>query len=83
MKKFIHNLRKRPEEHRMHILHVLTLASSLVLVVLWTYSLGTKVATEDQGSTLKEGLEPFSALKGSIIDGYKSISEPSNLYVAE
>lgn len=78
MKKLIHNLRKQPEHHRTYLLHVLTLVSAFILLVLWTYSFGTNLTKPETGSGLKEGLKPFSVLKSNIIDGYKSISEPTD-----
>lgn len=75
MKKLIRHLRKQPEEHRRGILHALTIIFAFVLFFLWTYSLGTSLASPETGTSLKEDLKPFSVLKENIVDGYNSIRE--------
>ncbi len=56
-------------------MHILTIVFAFVLFVLWTWSLGTSLASPETETSLKEELKPFSVLKDNIIDGYKSISE--------
>ena len=74
MRKIIENLRNRPEEHRRHILHVLTLVFAFVLFVLWTFSLGSTVATTETADNLKADLAPFSVLKDNLVGGYESLN---------
>ncbi|MFZ2072158.1 MAG: hypothetical protein WA101_01575 [Minisyncoccia bacterium] len=75
MKKIIHKLRQRPEEDRRHILHILTIASAIIMIILWSYSLGRNLTNPDVKEKVKQDLKPFSVLKDNIVGGYKSISE--------
>ena len=70
MKKIIHNLRNRPEEERRHILHILTFFGALIMLVLWSLSLGRTLGNPDTKAELKQDLQPFSELKANIVDGY-------------
>ncbi len=74
MKKIIHNLRQKPEETRRHILHIATLIMAVCLFFLWIYTLGVNKETKIQ---VKNDLEPFSALKDNVVNGYKSIQDAS------
>ncbi|KKQ07427.1 MAG: hypothetical protein US18_C0017G0022 [Parcubacteria group bacterium GW2011_GWB1_36_5] len=76
MKKIIHHLRNQSEEVRRHILHTLTIALGIILVLLWVYSLGTNLTSPETQTKIDNDLRPFSALKDNLIGGYKSISEP-------
>jgi hypothetical protein len=78
MKKIIQNIRKQPEEVRMHILHIMTLAFAVILVLLWVYSLGTNLTNSDTQTKIGQDLEPFSALKDDMVGGYNSISQPNS-----
>ena len=75
MRRIINNLRKQPERVRRHILHVVTLIAGGVLGMLWVYSLGTSLSDPDTQAKIENELEPFSALKASLVDGYQSISQ--------
>ena len=77
MKKIIHHIRKQPEHVKRHILHVLTMAFAVVLVLLWIYSLGTDLANSNIQVKIKRDLKPFSVLKDNIIGGHNSITEPN------
>ena len=74
MKKIIRNLRKQPEETRRHILHISTIMVAIVLIILWSYSLGKSLTSPDTKIKIKQDLKPFSVLKDNIVGGYKSIS---------
>ena len=74
MKKIIRNLRKQPEETRRHILHISTIIVAIVLIILWSYSLGKSLTSPDTKIKIKQDLKPFSVLKDNIVGGYKSIS---------
>ncbi len=76
MKKIIHHLRNQSEETRTHILHVLTVGASVILVLLWIYSLGTNLTNTDTKTQISKDLKPFSVLKDNLVGGYKSISQP-------
>ena len=76
MRKIIHNLRSQPEEVRRHILHVVTGVAGVILILCWIYSLGTNLTDSDTQAKMENDLKPFSALKGNIIGGYNSISNP-------
>lgn len=77
MKKIIHNIRHQSEKVRRHILHVSIVVFGVILLLLWIYSLGTNLTNSDTQAKINNNLKPFSALKANLIDGYKSISEPS------
>ena len=74
MKKIIHHLRKQPEEVRRNILHILIIASAIILIMLWVYSLGASLGNTDTQVKIKEDIKPFSVLKDNMIGGYKNIS---------
>lgn len=78
MKKIIHHLRRQPEEVRRHILHIVTIALAVILLMLWVYSLGTNFTNSDLEIKEEEGLGPFSVLKNNIVDGYESIRDPQS-----
>lgn len=77
MLKVIHKLRRQPEEVRTHVLHLTTLVFAVILVLLWVYSFGSGVSTSATQAKSSNEFEPFSALRANIVDGYKSISEPT------
>ncbi len=74
MRKIIHHLRKQPEEHRRHILHITIVIVAIIMIILWTYSLGKSIASPDTKIKMKQDLQPFSVLKDNIVGGYKGVS---------
>ena len=74
MKKIIHKLRQKPEEERRHILHIVT----IIMIILWTYSLGRSLTSPDTKVKIKQDLKPFSVLKSDIVGGYKDMIKPSS-----
>ena len=66
MKKIIHSLRKQPEEVRRSILHILTIAVGVILVLLWVYSLGTNLASVETQAKLSQDLKPISELPDNV-----------------
>jgi len=83
MQKIIHNLRQKPEKVRRHILHVTTLVLAVVLFFIWIYTLGAGLGNQDTQVRAQNDLEPLSAIKDNIINGYKSIQEESSNIIAE
>lgn len=75
MRKIIHHLRRKPEEERRHILHIVTLVLGIVLILLWTLSLGRNVASKETKEKVKQDLKPFSALKDNLVGGFNSIKD--------
>jgi hypothetical protein len=75
MKKIIHHLRRQPEEVRTHILHILTVSATVVLMLLWVYSLGTTISNPQTVTQTKQDLQPFSVLKDNLVGGYQSMSQ--------
>lgn len=73
----IHNIRQQPEHVKRHILHVTTGVFGVILVLLWVYSLGTNLTSDDTQARLEQDIKPLSALKANIIGGYNSITEPN------
>ncbi|MFA6523909.1 MAG: hypothetical protein WC264_01375 [Candidatus Paceibacterota bacterium] len=78
MRKFIHKLRQKPEEERRHILHTVTIIAAVVMIILWTYSLGRSISSPETKVKIKQDLKPFSVLKDNIVGGYKNISNPAS-----
>ena len=78
MKKIIHHIRRQPEEVRRHILHILTIISGIILILLWIYSLGANLSNTDTQVKVSNELKPLSVLKDSLIRGYQSVTS-SNL----
>jgi len=75
MKKIIHKLRGHSEENRRHILHITIFVIGIIMVILWTYSLGRSISNPDTKIKMKQDLKPFSVLKDNLVGGYKSVSE--------
>lgn len=78
MRKVIHKLRRQPEEVRKHILHISTVAIAIIMIILWSYSLGKGLASPETQVKIKHDLQPFSVLKDNLSGGYNSISTPSS-----
>ena len=74
MKKIIHRLRSHSEENRRHILNISIIIIGIIMVILWTYSLGRSISNPDTKVKMKQDLQPFSALKDNLVGGYKGIS---------
>ena len=70
MKKIIHNLRNKTHQERRHILHLFTFFGAVIMLVLWSFSLGKTLGSPDTKAELKQDLQPFSELKANIVDGY-------------
>jgi len=70
----VHKLRSRPEEERRHILHILIFIIGIIMIVLWTFSLGKSISNPDSKIKMKQDLQPFSVLKDNLVGGYKSVS---------
>jgi hypothetical protein len=77
MRKIIHNLRRQPEEVRRQVLYISTIVLGLILLLLWVYSLGARMASTDSDK-VKKDLQPFTDLKSNIVDGYNNISTGDN-----
>ena len=73
MKRIIHHIRKQPEVVKRNILHVLTVACGILLILLWIYSLGTTLTSSDTEAKVNQDLKPISALKDNLVGGYNSI----------
>ena len=78
MKKVIHYLRKQPEQTRKHILHISIGAITVIMVVLWGYSLAKSFSGGEVKAKLQNDLKPFSVLKDNITNGYNNISGSVN-----
>ena len=74
MRRIIQNLRDRPEEHRRHIVNVSTVVVTVIMVSLWVVSLGGTLSEVDLQKNASKNVQPISALRANIVDGYKSIS---------
>ena len=77
MKRIIHHIRRQPEEVRRHILHVLLIVLVWFLLFSWVNPLGRSITNPNPQAKISNDLKPLSALKGNIIGGYQSITEPN------
>ncbi len=73
-RKIVHKLRQHPEQDRKHIVHIITFIGAVIVILLWTFSLGKSFGAKETEVKIKQDLEPFSVFKDNIVDGYKSIS---------
>ncbi len=73
MKKVIHHIRRQPEHIKRLILHVLIIAFAFILILLWIYSLGANVASQETQTKMSQDLKPFSVLKDNIVNGYNQL----------
>ena len=78
MRKIIHNLRQQPEKERRHILHIVTFVCAVVLIILWIWSLGKNISSPETKIKAKQDIQPFSALKSNVVDGFYSITGKDN-----
>ncbi len=76
MRKIIHNLKKQPEDVRRNVLHILTIISALILIILWTFSLGKSFGSPETKVKLKQDLQPFNVLKDSLTVGSENKINP-------
>ena len=84
MRKIIHHLRNQSEAVRTHVLHLCLIVAGVILVFLWVVSLGaTFTASPPNEIKLSDNLQPFSAFKDNLVEGYKSMSATVNTGVAQ
>lgn len=76
MKRVIRHLRNQSEEVRMQILYILTVASALVLFILWVSSFGVDTSDPVKADNTKEALAPFSILKDNVVEGARNLETP-------
>lgn len=55
-------------------MHIAVITAAIVMIILWSYSLGKSLTGPDIKEKIKQDLKPFSVLKDNIVGGYKSIS---------
>lgn len=67
MRKIIHHLRKQPEDVRRHVLHTVVFVAGLILIIIWTFTLGKSFSSKETEVKVKQDLQPFNLLKDSII----------------
>jgi len=66
MRKIIYRLRKQPEETRRGILNITIFIVALMLIFLWSYSLGEDLSNTKTEEKIKDDLKPFTLLKNNI-----------------
>ena len=77
MKKVIHhirNIRSKSEEDRRHILHITIVIAGIIMVLLWTFSLGRTITNPDTKTKIKQDLKPFSALQKDVVGSFNGIN---------
>ena len=81
MEKVIHHIRRirrQPQHIKRHILRVTITVCAVILAMLWIYSLGTKLASEDTQNKIGNDLKPFSSLKDNLVGGYNNLYNPDS-----
>lgn len=78
MRKFINHLRKKPEEERRHILHILTFIFAIFMIFLWTLTLSKNFTNTAVKENIKEDMKPFSVLKDNIFGIKEEIQKQAN-----
>lgn len=73
MKKIIHHLRKQSEADRRHVLHITITIIGIIMILLWSLSLGKSIANPKTKTRIKEDLKPFSVLKEGMVGGIGNI----------
>lgn len=58
-------------------MHILTLVAAIIMIILWTYSLGKSLSNPDIEVKVKQDLQPFSVLKDNLVGGYNSVVAPN------
>lgn len=72
MKRIIHHLRNKPEHVRKDILHIATIVCVIIMIILWSFSLGINLNNPDTKVKINNDLQPFSILKNNIVGGNNS-----------
>lgn len=75
IRKIVRRLRARPEHERKHLVNIFTFFGAIVMIVLWTFTLGSSFSDPDLKTQVKQEFQPFDQLKANVIDGYNVISD--------
>lgn len=75
MRKIVHKLRSKSEKERREILHLSIIIATIIMIVLFGFSLNKSFNNKETKIKLKEDIKPFTVLKENMVDGYKSVSE--------
>lgn len=75
IKKVVHHLRKQPEKDRRHVLHVVTFICAFLLFLIWSFTLGRSINTEETKAKVKDEVKTFSLFKDSVLKGYDGEQE--------
>lgn len=78
VKRVVHKLRAKSEQEKRHLLHIFTFIGAIILVILWSWSLGVNFSNSNTKEKIKQDIRPFSVLKDNIVGGYKSVSDTNN-----
>lgn len=78
IRKVVHHLRSKPEEERRQMLSLSMILVCVVMVILWTWSLGSNIKDPETKIEVKEGLKPFSVLKSNLIDSWNSATKETS-----
>ena len=77
MKKIIHRLWSKPEEEKINMLYFLTLVCAIILIFLWTMSLGRTISSPEVKQKMKQDLEPLSTFKNDMVGVVKGQNSQS------
>ena len=77
VKKIVHKLRSKSEKEKRQILHIFTFIGAIILIILWSWSLGTSLSNPDTKVKMKQDLKPFSVLKDNMAEGVPNVTEPN------
>ncbi len=74
MKKIIHKLRRQKEEDRRHILHISIFFLALLMLVIWSYNLGSTLAK----TNIQEDFSELNEFKNNVSDDLKEFNLENN-----
>ncbi len=76
MHKTIKKLREKPAHVRERVATIATLASLIVLVLFWVWTLSFRFGEASKSSTQANAFHPFTILKDSFTNIYDGIKNP-------
>ena len=74
MKKFVENLRKKPEHVRKNILYVTTCSVTAIILIFWIYGFSNHLSKPSTKEAFKNDLKPLTVIKDNLTGAYQNIS---------
>lgn len=74
MRKYIQNLKSKPEAERKQVAYMATVVCMVFVGSVWIYGLVSRLSTKDVADQAKADTKPFAMLANSLKDTYTGIS---------